>query len=283
MNKRLYIPTAIFLVAFLLAGCSFQIVSGSGKVVTVDRPVEAFSRITLAGIGDVIVTQGPATPVRIEAEDNLIEYFDTSVQGDTLTIGIKDQYMGITLQPTRPIKFYVSTPDIEALTLAGSGSISAPAVTSTDFKVALLGSGNISIDAIDAASLDVRLAGSGDIDLGTVTVPTVTQNISGSGNIHLATLTATKVSSTIAGSGDVQVTGTVSEQNIEILGSGSYLAIGLKSQSATVRTSGSGDSRLAVSDSLDVTILGSGDVTYTGTPHVNASVAGSGKINQADQ
>ena len=100
-------------------------VAGSGKIATETRNVSGFTSVTLAGIGNVYLTQGPAELVRIEAEDNLIPYFDTSVLGSTLKIGIKDQYMGISLQPTRPVKFYVTLPKIEAVTLAGSGDIFA--------------------------------------------------------------------------------------------------------------------------------------------------------------
>jgi hypothetical protein len=284
MNKRIYIPTAIVLIALLLSGCAFQMVSGSGKVVSETRTVGDFSRITLAGIGDVYVTQGATTSVRIEAEDNLIPYFDTSVKGDTLTIGIKDEYMGISLRPTQPVKFYVTSPKVDGLTLAGSGNISASDIQSTEFSVSLLGSGNVSAGTVTATTANLRLAGSGNITLAGLTADSLTANIAGSGNMTLSTLKLTTASTTIAGSGDfITSGGTVTDQHIEILGSGDYLAGKLNSQTATVRQTGSGGSQLAVSDSLGVTILGSGDVNYTGSPKMNVSIAGSGKINQSGE
>ena len=283
MNKRIYIPTIILLVALFVSGCGFQMVTGSGKVVTEARTVGNFSRITLAGIGDVHVTQGATVSLRIEAEDNLIPYFETSVNGDTLTIGIKDQYMGVNLRPTKPVKFYVTSPKVDALTLAGSGNILAGDIQSTDFSASLLGSGNISADTLTATTANLRLAGSGDFDLGSVTANGLTASIAGSGNITLSTLKAATVSTTTAGSGDFIMSGEVTDQHIEILGSGDYLAGKLNSKTATVRQTGSGSSQLAVSDTLDVTILGSGDVVYSGSPHMNVSIAGSGKVNQSGE
>lgn len=303
MNKRIYIPTAILLVALLVSGCGFQIVTGSGKVVTETREVSNFSRITLAGIGDLYVTQGENVSIRIEAEDNLIPYFDTAVQGNTLTIRIKNEYMGIDLHPTKPVKFHVTTPKIKALTLAGSGNILASNVQATDFNISLLGSGNISTESLTATNVGIRLAGSGDIKLGSLhaddvsmtlagsgnfsvqelTATTVGVSIAGSGDVRLDKLTAKKFTSTSAGSGGVSAAGEVTEQHIETLGSGDYTADQLKSQTATIKVSGSGNSRVWATDSLDVTILGSGDVAYSGTPGVNANIGGSGRVNRTIQ
>jgi hypothetical protein len=273
----------LLLVAMLVSGCGFQVISGSGKLASETRNLSGFTSVTLAGIGNVYLTQGPAESIRIEAEDNLIPYFDTSVQGSTLKIGIKDQYMGVSLQPTRPVKFYVTLPKIEAVTLAGSGNIFAGKLQAGAFRISLLGSGDISTDNLAATDLDIHLGGSGNISLGTVSASQVTAYIAGSGDIQLGILTADKISSQTAGSGDITIGGKVNEQSTEILGSGDYLAGGLKSATATVRVTGSGDSQVSATGTLNVTILGSGDVAYSGSPKLNASIAGSGKVNPASQ
>jgi hypothetical protein len=283
MNKRMVIPVLLLLAGLLVSGCGFQVVSGSGKIASETRNVSSFNRVSLAGIGDVYLAQGPVESVRIEAEDNLIPYFDTSVLGSTLKIGIKDQYMGVSLLPTRPVKFYVTLPRIEAVTLAGSGNIFAGKIQAGGFAIALLGSGNISTDTLTATNLDMHLSGSGNINLGSVSASRVTANIAGSGNIQVETLAADTLSTKTAGSGNISLGGQVTEQSAEILGSGDYLASGLKSSIATVRVTGSGSSQVETSNILNVTILGSGDVAYSGHPTVNASIAGSGKVNQASQ
>ena len=283
MNKRIYLPTILLLVAWLISGCGFQVIRGSGRLATETRSLSRFTSVSLAGIGNVYLTQGAVESVRIEAEDNLLPYFDSSVQGSTLKIGIKDQFMGISLQPTRPVKFYVTLPNIEALTLAGSGNIFAGKIQAGAFRISLLGSGDISTNGLNATNLDILLSGSGNINLGTVSASQLTANVAGSGDIQVAALMADKVSSKAGGSGNIRLGGKVSEQSAEILGSGDYLASGLKSAITTVRVSGSGDSQVSASGTLNVTILGSGDVAYSGHPTVNASIAGSGRVKQASQ
>jgi len=284
MNKRMYIPAAaILLVALMVSGCGFQMVTGSGNIVTETRNVSGFTSITLAGIGNLYLTQGAAESVRIEAEDNLIPYFDTTVVGSSLKIGIKDQYMGISLQPTRPVKFHVTLPKLEAVTLAGSGNIFAGKVQAGAFGIALLGSGNMSADALTVTNLDMHLSAWGNISLGTVSASQVTANIAGSGDIQVDALTAAKVTSKTAGSGNISLGGKVIEQSAQILGSGDYQAGGLKSDTATVQVTGSGNSQVSASSTLNVTILGSGDVAYSGHPTVNASIAGSGRVKQSAQ
>lgn len=280
MNKRICTPIAILLAVLFVSGCGMQIVTGSGNVKTESRNVRSFSGITLAGIGDVYVTQGENSSVRIEAEDNLIPYFDTSVSGSTLNIGIKNQYLGVILQPTKPVKFYVTTPKITSLTLFGSGNIFAGDIQAGDIDISVLGSGNITTDNLAAVNVAAKLAGSGNIALGKVSATEVTANIAGSGNIKLATISADKVSATTSGSGSISISGKVTDQQIAILGSGDYLASGLKSETANVRVTGSGNSEITVSETLDVTILGSGDVHYSGSPRINVSTAGSGKAIQ---
>jgi hypothetical protein len=283
MNKRILIPVTTLLVAMLISSCGFQMVTGSGKVAAETRNVSGFTSVTLAGIGNVYLTQGGTESVRIEAEDNLIPYFDTSVQGTTLKIGLKDQYMGVSIRPTQPVKFYVTLPKIEAITLAGSGDMLAGKIQTDALKISLLGSGNISADSLAVTNLDINLAGSGDITLGTVSASAANATIAGSGDIQLDALTAQKITSKTAGSGNLIVSGKVSEQSAEILGSGDYQASGLKSDTGTVRVSGSGTCRVSVTGTLNVSVLGSGDVIYSGSPKVNASIAGSGNINRASE
>jgi len=282
MKARITIPSILLLAALLISGCGLQVVSGSGKVATENRTATGFTSVTLAGIGNLYLTQGASEAVRIEAEDNLIPYFETVVEGSTLKIGLKSQYMGINLRPTQPIKFYVTLPKIEAVTLAGSGNIFSGTLKTGAFKIALLGSGNISAETLSGTTVDLNLSGSGNITLGSLAATEVTNSIAGSGNIQVDALTANKVSSKTSGSGNIILGGKVSGQSTEILGSGDYRASGLKSDTARMHVTGSGNSQVAVTTALNVTILGSGDVNYTGTPKLNVSISGSGKVNPAN-
>lgn len=282
MNKRILIPLSILLVSLLLASCGFQGVIGSGKVVTETREVSGFTAVTLEGIGDVTIEQGTRESLTIEAEDNLIEYFDIAVKNGTLVIGIKDEYKTVSLQPTKPVKFHVTVLDLEAVTLAGSGSITTGDVETTDFDISILGSGDVSTGDLAAKNVSISIAGSGDVSVGEVTADSLSSTTLGSGDISIEKLTADSVEVSIPGSGDVTVTGVVVDQQVDILGSGTYEASTLQSKTSQVSIFGSGDVFIAVSDTLDVTIQGSGNVTYSGQPAVETSIAGSGDVNQVE-
>lgn len=115
----------------------------------------------------------------------------------------------------------------------------------------------------------------------TVTVKDLTgMEVAGSG-----TQTATKVKTAslrirMAGSGSISATGTADAQDVQMAGSGTYRGSGLTSKTATVKSAGSGNAEIAVSDGLDVTIIGSGSVTYTGSPQIKQSILGSGSLQK---
>jgi len=100
------------------------------------------------------------------------------------------------------------------------------------------GSGNITAASIDTGSLDLQ--------------------ISGSGNVDVAALKAGSLDTSISGSGSVSLAGQATTQKISI--------------------SGSGNTTLWVTETLNVQISGSGDVSYYGNPSIQSSSSGSGKI-----
>jgi hypothetical protein len=239
MNTRFIFTGLLGFCALLLSGCGFTVVRGSGHVVTETRPVSDFSRVDLVGSGQVIVTQGDQESLVVEADDNLLSHLRTEVRGGTLYLGLHTNEIGDILQPTQPIKYYVSLKTVEALVLSGSGDIQAANV--------------------EAEQLDL--------------------NLTGSGNINIDTLTAKTVRSTITGSGNCRVgSGTTQMETVGIGGSGNYVADKLQSTASTVTITGSGEADVWAQNTLEAGITGSGTVRYYGTPQVTRRVTGSETI-----
>jgi hypothetical protein len=187
----------------------------------------------------VIVTQGDQESLVVEADDNLLSHLRTEVRGSTLYLGLHTNDVGDILQPTRPIKYYVSLKTVEALVLSGSGDIQAANV--------------------EAEQLDL--------------------NLTGSGNITIDSLSAKAVRSTITGSGNCRVGGgTAQIETVGIGGSGNYTADKLQSTASTVTINGSGEADVWARETLEAGITGSGTVRYYGTPQVTRRVTGSGTI-----
>ncbi|MEM9413616.1 MAG: DUF2807 domain-containing protein, partial [Planctomycetota bacterium] len=61
-------------------------VAGSGVMMTEARAVGEFQKIKLSGSGSVIVQCGNENSLTVTADDNLLEWIQTEVRGDTLFI-----------------------------------------------------------------------------------------------------------------------------------------------------------------------------------------------------
>ncbi|NIO70352.1 MAG: hypothetical protein GTN71_15330 [Anaerolineae bacterium] len=212
-------------------------VRGSGSVVEEDRAVSGFTGVALLeGIGELTIKGGERESLRIEAEDNLMPYLETEVRNGVLEIDVQD---GVNLNPTRPVRFYLTVKELDTIVLSGSGDIEAPDLEAKRFSVTISGSGDVEMGDLSADILNVTINGSGNLD--------------------------------IAG-------GRVEEQDITISGSGEYQAGGLNSGSVEITISGSGNATIWATDSLDVRVSGSGSVNYYGNPRTTFSGSGSGKL-----
>jgi predicted small secreted protein len=213
-------------------------VKGSGNVTKQERSVDAFKELSVRGSMDVYITQGPAKAAVIEAEDNLIPFIEFEREGDKLIVRQKRH---TNLNNTRPIKVFLSTPELESIGLAGSGNIKLENKFSNNTHMKL------------------SVSGSGDFN-GVINSPNVDADIAGSGNIT--------------------VEGETRELDVDIAGSGNFKGQELHSEKAGVTIAGSGDASIHASVSLDAKIAGSGDVHYKGNPQVSSKVAGSGSVRK---
>ena len=213
-------------------------IQGSGKIVSEPRNVGGFSEVALRGSGELMISQGNTESLTVEADDNILPRIATVVEGNKLSIGME---RGISVSPSKTIRYTLMVRDLSNVELSGSGTIRAGNVRSGEFQVRLSGSGEIRIDGLSASSLR----------------------------------------SQISGSGNIEIRGKVDQQEVRISGSGDYSASELQSESTSVTTSGSGDAKVWAEKELSVRISGSGDVDYHGNPSVNKHVSGSGNVRSA--
>jgi hypothetical protein len=238
-TKRLNIILLTLAVLIMVTACS-SFVRGSGDLVTETRQVSNFERISLEGMGEVIVTQGGGESLAIETDDNIMEHVKSEVEGGTLKLGLKEGVSIINMIYPSQLIFTVGVDDLTGLTISGSGDIKA--------------------ETFETQRLDA--------------------SISGSGKVQISHLAADEVRAEISGSGEVDLAGgEVAEQDISISGSGKYLAGVLCSALVTVSVSGSGEATVCAVDTLDADLSGSGAINYYGRPSLSFSSSGSGNIN----
>ena len=221
------------------------------------RQVAAFTQVNLAGSPKVVLRQGSPQKVELEGEPADLARLETSVSNGKLRIGIKNSsgksnsdYDGGLLDKVRgntninigSITVYVTMPEIDALSVSGSGSIRAA-------------------DAIKTGNLDLA--------------------VSGSGHLELSHLQSAAVTSAVSGSGSIAVVGTAARHDVKISGSGRVQSANLSAEASKVTISGSGNCRVNATKTLEARIAGSGNIYVTGNPQINSSIAGSGHVHRS--
>jgi hypothetical protein len=201
-------------IALLLvySGSSHSGVQGSGAAATQTRTMAAFSSLDLTGSNNVTVIVGRPQSVVVHADSNLINHVTTDVTAGTLVIGDTGSFTA-----SGPMSVDVSVPSLTALTLSGSGQISATGISTPQLTVTVYGSGLLSA-AGTAARLDVTINGSGQAKLSQLTARDVHAVINGSGLIQVTATTS--LDAAVPGSGAIIYGGNPPQVTTSVTGSG---------------------------------------------------------------
>jgi len=201
----MYVYVLGFILLFTASACvSFvpgRQVKGSGNLASEDRPVSGVREVSLQGFGDMIITQADQESLTVEADDNLMEYIETRMQGDRLVIKMRDN---ISFSTDHDIRFLLAVKDLDKVQVSGSGNVESASLDVSSLDVVISGSGNVRVDDLKATDLSVKISGSGNFDLqGQVESQDI--EISGSGDYRAGDLQSDKTNVRISGSGNVTV------------------------------------------------------------------------------
>ncbi|THU32017.1 DUF2807 domain-containing protein [Niastella caeni] len=201
----------------IISSCGFggRRIRGNGNVRTEDRGQNNFKGIVSSGSFDVYVSSGSYS-VKIEAEENLLPYIQSYVEGDVLKLRTKNGYW---LSPEKDIKIYVSAPALNKIISNGSGNIVTQSKISDASRIEIEVNGSADIKAdVDAPEVKAELRGSGDMSL-TGDTKSFTGKVVGSGDIRAMDLKAEETTIEIVGSGNADVYSSV-KLNVNVAGSG---------------------------------------------------------------
>lgn len=244
------------------------------------RNVDNFTRISFGFPGKLYLKQGSPQKVEIEGDREVLEEIETEVSDGRLKIGRPGKWFDRNSDDKR-ITVYITVPNIEAVSVSGSGSVIGQSkIRTNDLSLAVSGSGSMSLDAEANGNVKADVSGSGDIKLGGH-FESFESDVSGSGRVNLAATIDKGADFEISGSGKIEASGSADMVDASISGSGKVLAAELETNRCDVRITGSGDVEINVKDELDANITGSGSVSYRGNPKkVNTHSAGSGKVRK---
>lgn len=201
-------------------------------------PVGPFEALATVGPQDVTVERGDTYAVRSQGDPAALGQLEVVVVDGTLTIRPKPGFR-VSWSSLSGATFHVTTPQLDSVSIAGSGSVRLDRVEGAAFAGSVAGPGELTIDALQVDKADF--------------------SVSGPGNLVAA--------------------GTAREARVSIAGPGQVRANALRSQTASVSIGGPGDAALTVTREARVSMMGSGDVAIGGTAHCSVTRMGSGSVH----
>jgi len=254
-------------------------IEGSGRLATESREVSDIDAVELATIGTLYITVGDEEKLEIEAEDNLLEYFETDVHGGKLTIELDGPY---SIDLNEKVSYYLTVKELTEIEISSAGDIEAPALKSKRFFVRISSSGDLDVESVEADIIDIQISSSGDVTIDDVVAKEIEVDINSSGDTRIRSLVAEFLYVDINSSGNLSVLGgKVTEQEVAIRSSGDYNGKRLESETAIVNSGSSGDAEVYVTGYLKARLGSSGDVYYAGDPEVNKRVGSSGRLRKS--
>lgn len=262
----------VIVMVFTLSACTLNSEIGSGNIVTEERDVSDFTRVSVSGGGDLKLIQGETFSLEVEADENLMQYIQTYVRGGELIIEIKPM---LSIVPSRSIQYTVTMPEIKGLDLSGGVDFQADTLEVGDIDVNTSGGSDVEIGELTGDALSADTSGGGKIYISEMKVERTSIVMSGGGKFRVDALEGNLVRMDMSGGGEVSILGgTIESQVIEMSGGGKYDAPDLKSQ--RVEVDGSGGSRLMlwVEEDLKATLSGGGRLEYYGNPAITSNISG---------
>jgi len=188
---------------------------GNDRAAAQTRRLPAFAAVELAGSNIVTVRVGRPQSVVVHADSNLLDRVSTRVVDGRLVVDDVGSY-----STKAPMRVAVTVPTLDAMSLSGSGVVTAENVDGKALTLALPGSGVLRASG-SVGRLDVTLAGSGDAQLQDLVARDVHAVVSGSGRILVNS--SRSLDAAVPGSGAVLYVGNPAQVSTSVTGSGAVM------------------------------------------------------------
>lgn len=184
-----------------------ETIEGNGNLVTRDVAVSSFESLKASGVYELKLSQGDKEAVKIEADENLQQYFNVRNDGQALVIDMKE-LRNVNLKNKSKMRVYVTFKKLKELDISTVGSVNAEKELNfgdLEIKNASVGKVDLRLSANTvklknssvgnvilvgkAQNADFRNSGVGSLDAGSFVVQTL--NIENSG-VGSATVNAEK-------------------------------------------------------------------------------------------
>lgn len=188
----------------LFTSCRFlggERVRGNGNVVNVQRNVGSFNSIEAGGAVTVRIKQDASHLVRVETDENLLEYLEVFTDGNTLMIRTQ---RGYNLDPSKEIIVYAAAPQFRNLNISGASNlVSDNTISGDDLELGASGSSTIDME-VKVSKLQADLSGASTLELKGSAERFTTEG-SGSSNIKCLGLSTEETTLDLSGASNAEV------------------------------------------------------------------------------
>jgi len=196
----------------LIAACHLPGVRGNGHIKTEERQVAAFASLDAGGTFE-IQWQSGSPALRITTDENLLNYIENNVSGDTLNLRTRDH-----VWPTRGIKVVISSPTRTGARIRGAVKLTAEQLKGPSFALESKGASEVSLDG-KIERLLVDMTGASQLAADGLQTNTAEISTTGAGDAEVAVKDTLKV--VITGAGKVSYVGNPATIDKRITGAGS--------------------------------------------------------------
>lgn len=175
-------------------------ISGNGNVVEETRDISGFTGVKLSSGIDVILSEGDHFEVRVEADENLIDVIETSLNGKMLVVGTEN----VNIRNAKSKKVHVTLPKLSALKISSAGDCRGKTLFHCDdLELGISSAGDLTLE-VEARRIDLGISSSGDAKLaGKADV--FNASLSSAGDLSAFDLIAGEVKVDVSSAGDARV------------------------------------------------------------------------------
>lgn len=155
----------------------FKSVKGSGVTKVEKRDLAGFKKIDVSGAIEVEITSQKDFSVDVEADDNLLEYVKTEVDGETLKI-----YTEKRISTRNKIRVVIAMPELTEAEVSGASKITANNIKTDSFKLDVSGASKIEING-EAQDLKIEASGASKINAENLKVANADVDVSGATSV----------------------------------------------------------------------------------------------------
>lgn len=181
----------------------FSKVKGSGNVITQKRDLSGFKGVDFGGVFNVEINVSEEYAVEVEADDNLLQYITTRVDGDTLKIGTEER-----ISTKNRIKVRISAPNIELIDASGASRATVNNLKNEKLVIDTGGASRVTVSG-NTGALVIDMGGASYVDASGLTASKVV--VDGGGASRAKVNASESLSVDLGGASRVSYTGSPSE------------------------------------------------------------------------